>query len=104
MTRIPHDPNGYSVNLSAGTVHTRHPGDHAGPVQRTRTLAGVESLLDGRKGKVCRTCYANRPTVNVSAPQNGQVRRNAEALPRVRDTDPQDPVPAAHLPTEPGEG
>ena len=55
MTRIPVDPNGYSVNPSTGTIHTRY-ADH-GNGERTRTAKGVETLLDGKAAKPCRICY-----------------------------------------------
>ena len=55
MTRIPLDPNGYSVNVSTGTIHTRY-ADHGNGL-RTRTEKGVRTLLDGKRGKVCKDCY-----------------------------------------------
>ena len=55
MTRIPLDPNGYKVNPSTGTIHTRY-ATHADG-ERTRTAKGVETILDGKQGKACKTCY-----------------------------------------------
>ena len=56
MTRIPLDPDGYSVNPSTGTIHTRY-ADHARDLPRTRTTKGVQTILDGKDGKACKTCY-----------------------------------------------
>lgn len=58
MTRLPIDSDGYSVNQNTGTIHTRYAGDHAAGSLRTRTPRGVETLLDGRKGKLCAVCYS----------------------------------------------
>ena len=54
MTRIPLDPNGYKVD--GQTIHTRY-ATH-GDGQRTRTEKGVLSLLDGKRPKICRDCFA----------------------------------------------
>ena len=59
MTRIPLDPNGYSVNPNTGTIHTRY-ADH-GNGNRTRTTKGVLTLLDGKEGKACSVCYGKSP-------------------------------------------
>ncbi len=56
MTRIPPDPNGYSVTRSSGTIHTRYAA-HAGAADRTRTAEGVTTMLDGREFEVCTVCY-----------------------------------------------
>ena len=80
MTRIPLDPNGYSVNVSTGTIHTRY-ADH-GDGNRTRTEKGVLTLLDGQKPKACKLCYPSprypeppRPPQKRRAPSNGTVTR-----------------------------
>lgn len=54
---IPLDLDGYAVNPATGTVHTRYAGEHAGLHYRTRTVKGVETLLNGRKLNVCSVCY-----------------------------------------------
>lgn len=76
MTRIPLDPDGYSVNQATGTVHTRYAGEHAGTTRRTRTGIGVETLLDGQKGKLCRQCYpVAEKQAPLSAPQTRRIDR-----------------------------
>lgn len=70
-TRIPIDPIGYKVDGS--TIHTRY-ADH-GKGQRTRTAKGVETLLDGAKPKVCRTCYGDKPRYPDTTPRPPQRRR-----------------------------
>lgn len=76
MTRIPLDPIGYSVNQSTGTIHTRYAGDHAGDAYRTRTVKGVETLLDGRKPKVCDVCYPS-PSYATPTPADKPQRRRS---------------------------
>lgn len=66
MTRIPLDPKGYRVNPDTGTIHTRY-ADH-GNGERTRTKRGVETLLDGKEGKPCRSCYPH-PRYDTPAPK-----------------------------------
>ena len=67
---IPLDPIGYSVNPATGTVHTRYAGDHAGDSYRTRTVKGVETLLDGKQPSVCKLCYpSHRYAEKPKAPQ-----------------------------------
>ena len=73
MTRIPLDPNGYSVNPSTGTIHTRY-ADHAGDSQRTRTTKGVLTILDGKEGKACAKCYGKTPRY-PEGPRPPQKRR-----------------------------
>ena len=77
MTRIPLDPNGYSVNQSTGTIHTRY-ADH-GNGTRTRTRKGVETLLDGKEGRACKTCYGNNPPYPSDTPRSPQRRRTPTA-------------------------
>lgn len=75
--KLPYDPQGYAVNAETGTVHTRYAGEHAGTTRRTRTAAGVDSILQGKSPKVCRTCYppdAPMPSPAPS-PEAGQARR-----------------------------
>ena len=84
MTRIPLDPIGYSVNQSTGTVHTRY-ADH-GNGERTRTKRGVETLLDGKEGKPCRSCYPH-PRYDTPAPPP-QRRRIAASAVRKNGTGP----------------
>lgn len=75
MTRIPTDSEGYSVNQSTGTIHTRY-ADHGNGV-RTRTTKGVETLLDGKQGRACKQCYGNNPPSPSDTPRVPQVRRSA---------------------------
>ena len=75
MTRIPIDANGYAVNPATGTVHTRYAGEHAGLHYRTRTVKGVETLLDGKKLTVCSVCYP-APLYDTPAPSAPQQRRS----------------------------
>lgn len=75
MTMIPLDPIGYAVNSSTGTVHTRYVGEHGGVTQRTRTVKGVETILDGRKLNVCAICYP-RPLYPDTQPKAPQKRRS----------------------------
>lgn len=79
---FPTDPDGYSVNLDTGTVHTRYAADHAGNSYRTRTVRGVENLLDGREPKICRTCYPSAATTTPRSTPTPQRRRNAAPVPR----------------------
>ena len=82
MTRIPIDPIGYSVSDN-GMIHTRY-ADH-GNGQRTRTTKGVETLLDGKRGKACEVCYGKtprypeppRPAQKRRVPANGTVTPEA---------------------------
>ena len=73
MTRIPLDPNGYSVNSSTGTIHTRY-ADH-GNGERTRTTKGVETLLAGKEGKPCKRCFKT-PRYADDTPRPPQRRRS----------------------------
>ena len=85
MTRIPIDPVGYSVNQNTGTIHTRY-ADH-GNGERTRTEKGVRTLLDGKDGKACVTCYGKAPAL-LSTPRPPQVRRNAASAVRKNGVGP----------------
>lgn len=76
MTRIPTDPIGYSVNQSTGTVHTRYAGDHAGDSYRTRTVRGVETLLDGKEPNTCSVCYPHPFYKTTPPPSEPQRRRS----------------------------
>lgn len=73
MTRIPLDPIGYKVNPDTGTIHTRY-ATHA-PGIRTRTEKGVLTLLDGKPGKACVTCYGKKPPYRDDTPRPTQKRR-----------------------------
>ena len=73
MTRIPLDPNGYSVNPSTCTIHTRY-ADHGNGL-RTRTEKGVLTLLDGQKPKLCKDCY---PSPRYPAPPRPPQRRRVQ--------------------------
>lgn len=73
MTRIPIDPEGYSVNPSTGTIHTRYATHAEG--QRTRTTKGVETILDGKQGRACKQCYGNSPPYPSDTPRVPQKRR-----------------------------
>ena len=73
MTRIPLDPDGYSVNPNTGTIHTRY-ADH-GNGTRTRTEKGVLTLLDGKDGKACERCYGKTPRYPDTTPRPPQQRR-----------------------------
>ena len=81
MTRIPLDPNGYAVNVATGTIHTRYAGDHAGLHYRTRTVKGVETLLDGRKPTVCSVCFPSPRYAEPDKPKRTQRRRNKAPSP-----------------------
>ena len=72
---IPFDPMDYSVNLSTGTIHTRHAGDHAGDVRRTRTQKGATTLLDGKEPRACGVCYVS-PRYAASFSSKPQQRRS----------------------------
>jgi hypothetical protein len=74
MTRIPLDAEGWSVNLTTGTVHTRYAGDHAGDSYRTRTEKGVLNLLAGRKPTICKRCFSS-PRYADTTPRPPQRRR-----------------------------
>jgi hypothetical protein len=74
--RLPIDPDGYAVTLSTGTVHTRYAGEHAGTHMRTRTVKGVETLLDGRKPAICKVCYGDKPPLPASTSRPPQQRRS----------------------------
>lgn len=69
------DADGYAVNVSTGTVHVRHPGEHAGTVQRTRTEHGVSTLLGGSRLKVCRTCWPEDVLPKDAAPTASAVQQ-----------------------------
>jgi hypothetical protein len=71
--KLPPD-SGYSVD-SEGMIHRRH--GHVAGARKARTAAAVEYLLDGRKGRICRTCYPipERGLPSVQAPDKGQHRR-----------------------------
>jgi hypothetical protein len=73
MTRIPIDNDGYSVNPNTGTIHTRY-ADH-GNGTRTRTTKGVLTILDGKDGKACVTCYGKTPPYPTDTPRPEQKRR-----------------------------
>lgn len=79
--RLPIDPDGYSVNPSTGTVHTRYAGDHARDSWRTRTARGVENILDGQKGSVCKTCYPSPSYAKPARDEPPQKRRTPTADP-----------------------
>ncbi len=89
MTRIPIDPIGYKVNPDTGTIHTRYADSHASGF-RTRTTKGVLTILAGKKGKACATCYGEKPPYPDTTPRPPQRRRsgpearngNPAALPR----------------------
>jgi len=74
---IPIDPQGYSVNVETGVIHTRYATHALGT--RTRTAKGVMTLLDGKKGQACKVCYPSPqypPTPKTLPPQ---VRRSSPA-------------------------
>jgi hypothetical protein len=75
MTRIPIDPNGYTVNVSTGTIHTRYAGIHAGESYRTRTTKGVLHLLNGDEGQACSICYPSPQYPAGPESKPPQVRR-----------------------------
>lgn len=56
---IPQDPEGYAVNAPLRLVHRRY-ASHAEGLPRTRTLAGVATLVgDTEEPVVCRQCWPN---------------------------------------------
>ena len=75
---IPLDPIGYAVNPSTGTIHTRY-ADHARDSYRTRTVKGVETLLDGRKPNVCGLCFPTPLYPSDPTPRAPQKRRSGTA-------------------------
>ena len=79
MTRIPLDPIGYSVNANTGTIHTRY-ADH-GNGERTRTPKGVLTLLDGKEGKACKSCYPSPQYPTPAKPRTPQRRRTTPDAP-----------------------
>lgn len=76
MVKLPIDANGYAVTPSTGTVHTRYAGEHAGTHYRTRTAKGVETLLDGKRPKICKLCY---PSPRYPEPPRPPQRRRVQA-------------------------
>lgn len=82
MIRIPIDSDGYSVNIASGTIHTRYAGDHAGDAYRTRRVKGVETLLDGRKPKVCAVCYPSPRYATPAPSSKPQLRRKPKTQTR----------------------
>jgi hypothetical protein len=70
--KIPIDPIGYAVNENTGTIHTRY-ADH-GNGTRTRTVKGVETLLNGKKGTACKLCYPS-PHYDTPAPSSEPPKR-----------------------------
>jgi hypothetical protein len=73
--KLPSD-TGYSVDTE-GFVHRRHPAHANQTIGRTRTPAGVDALLQGKRGRTCRECYPLPPRAlpDVQAPAQGQQRR-----------------------------
>jgi hypothetical protein len=77
--KVPHDPEGYSIELQTRVVHTRHPS-HLTPegvtLARTRSSVGL-MVLAGERGVPCGPCYPVQP----KAPQVGKVgqKRRVEA-------------------------
>ena len=67
--KLPADLQGYAVNPSTGTIHTRY-ADH-GNGAKTRTAKGVESILDGKAGRPCGTCY---PSSDTPHPEDNEDR------------------------------
>lgn len=72
---IPIDPDGYSVNVDTGTIHTRY-ATHA-PGIRTRTVKGVHTLLGDMDGKPCKTCYPSPAYETAERPKTQQTRRSS---------------------------
>lgn len=74
--KIPSDPDGYSVDDSGG-IHTRY-STHSGRHDRTRTTKGVETLLAGKKGWICPTCFPTIPPRSDDTPRPPQQRRSGK--------------------------
>ena len=69
MTRIPRDPEGYSVT-SDGTVHTRYSSHSKGA--KVRTVVGAKAVLGDTKPRICAECY---PVSTREKPKVTQQRR-----------------------------
>lgn len=55
---IPHDDEGYAVDVLFGVVHRRYAPHLPAHALRTRTRAGVTTHL-GPEPSVCRRCWPN---------------------------------------------
>lgn len=75
---IPIDPEGYSINVDTGTIHTRY-ATHAGLFTRTRTVKGATYLLDGKDANPCSVCYPSPQYDLPPTPKKPQVRRKPKA-------------------------
>ena len=62
---IPTDPEGYAVDRVLHAVHRRY-AVHAAGLARTRSVAGVLTLLAGAEPVVCRRCW---PTYRKPRPR-----------------------------------
>jgi hypothetical protein len=60
MRPIPHERNGYSVDVGAGVVHRRYPA-HGDVRPRVRNLRGVRAYLQGDEGRPCERCWPLPP-------------------------------------------
>lgn len=56
MRSIPHERNGYSVDVGAGIVHKRYPA-HGDVRPRVRDMRGVRAYLQGDDGRPCERCW-----------------------------------------------
>jgi hypothetical protein len=77
MIRIPLDPIGYSVD--GDTIHTRYADHVSRNSHRTRTVKGVETLMAGKKAKVCGECYPSPQYRTDEKPKALQQRRSTPA-------------------------
>jgi hypothetical protein len=85
MREIPPDPEGYAVDVELGYVHSRY-ADHAVGCPRTRSVAGVRSLLASGPGvgRACTTCYPPPPP---PAPRRREPAKASLPPPPVVDLD-----------------
>ena len=74
--RLPPDPEGYTVE--GQTVHSRY-ASHANGY-RSRTVKGVENLLDGKKPRICKDCFpaGTPPSADNEGPQVRRVAKPAD--------------------------
>jgi len=69
MRPIPHQREGYSVDVDAGVVHRRYPA-HGDVRPRVRNLRAVHAYLQGDDGRPCERCWP-APAVEVTPKHRG---------------------------------
>jgi hypothetical protein len=94
LTRpIPHDRNGYSIEVEKAVVHTRYPR-HGDVRPRVRSLDGIRTYLGGREAQPCDLCYPPPATpapvtVAPQLPKRGRATRAHGALEAVGIDEPE---------------